>query len=426
MALDIATPRSRRALLAATAGSLGAFVAQALGRPAPAAAANGNSVILGSSTNTATLATEITSSSNLVTLWAVNTTTGRAFMAESDSGIGVLSHSNSNIAVYGTSSSSVGVYGASSTSVGVSAAAYATNKPAVLGNSRGNGPGVYGFSGGSSTTPPSAAAKTGVYGEADQDAAAYGVIGVSGPGTGVYGKVTGSSGRYAVRGWSAASVYPAILGQAAGNSTGVHGHSGSIAGAVPAKVGVFGTASQDAAAVGVIGQSGAGVGVRGTSATNDGVQGKSAIVSKSGVWGDNTAGGYGVAGSCGGDASTAAIWGNNYGGMGGVGVKGSTGAGTAIYGFSGTGAIPLPPFDTGVYGRCNAGHGVHGRSDTGYGGYFEGPVHTTRWYELAEIATPANPLANRARVFVRDNGSSKTQLCVKFPNGTVRILATEA
>jgi hypothetical protein len=52
-------------------------------------------------------------------------------------------------------------------------------------------------------------------------------------------------------------------------------------------------------------------------------------------------------------------------------------------------------------------------------------VYTTKWYELGEVATPAAPGANKARLFVRDNGAGKTQLCVRFATGTVKVLATE-
>jgi hypothetical protein len=78
-----------------------------------------------------------------------------------------------------------------------------------------------------------------------------------------------------------------------------------------------------------------------------------------------------------------------------------------------------------VYGLSPLGVGVRGHSSSGYAGYFEGRVYTNKWYELGEVATPAAPLANRARLFVRDS-AGKTQLAVKFPNGTVRVLATEA
>jgi hypothetical protein len=68
---------------------------------------------------------------------------------------------------------------------------------------------------------------------------------------------------------------------------------------------------------------------------------------------------------------------------------------------------------------------VHGKSSTGFGGYFEGPVLSSKFYELVEISTPATPTANHARLFIKDNGLGKTQLCVRFANGTVKVLVTE-
>lgn len=50
----------------------------------------------------------------------------------------------------------------------------------------------------------------------------------------------------------------------------------------------------------------------------------------------------------------------------------------------------------------------------------------TRHVEMAEIAAdPAAPAANKGRWYFKDNGSGKTQLCVRFNTGVVQILATE-
>lgn len=47
-------------------------------------------------------------------------------------------------------------------------------------------------------------------------------------------------------------------------------------------------------------------------------------------------------------------------------------------------------------------------------------------FEIVELAAdPAAPSANRARFFARDNGSGKTQFCVRFPSGAVQVIATE-
>lgn len=46
--------------------------------------------------------------------------------------------------------------------------------------------------------------------------------------------------------------------------------------------------------------------------------------------------------------------------------------------------------------------------------------------ELTELAAdPAAGASNTARLYSRDNGSGKTQLCVLFPTGAVQVLATE-
>lgn len=46
--------------------------------------------------------------------------------------------------------------------------------------------------------------------------------------------------------------------------------------------------------------------------------------------------------------------------------------------------------------------------------------------ESVEMAAdPAAPAANAGRMYYRDNGSGKTQLCVRFATGAVQVLATE-
>lgn len=45
--------------------------------------------------------------------------------------------------------------------------------------------------------------------------------------------------------------------------------------------------------------------------------------------------------------------------------------------------------------------------------------------ELPEISDPSAPTSNNGRLYVRDNGSGKTQLFVRFPTGAVQVIATE-
>ena len=80
---------------------------------------------------------------------------------------------------------------------------------------------------------------------------------------------------------------------------------------------------------------------------------------------------------------------------------------TGVLGFSSgleADALPSPKAKTGVHGVANqdghsvgvrgdssAGHAIHGKTSTGYGGYFEGKVYTTTWYELTEIEHAQQP-----------------------------------
>lgn len=44
---------------------------------------------------------------------------------------------------------------------------------------------------------------------------------------------------------------------------------------------------------------------------------------------------------------------------------------------------------------------------------------------LVELAADPATQGDRARLFARDNGAGKTQLCVRFPTGVAVVLATE-
>jgi hypothetical protein len=49
----------------------------------------------------------------------------------------------------------------------------------------------------------------------------------------------------------------------------------------------------------------------------------------------------------------------------------------------------------------------------------------SNFIEFGEIADPSAPVVNKGRLYVKDNGSGKSQLAVRFPSGAVQILATE-
>lgn len=77
----------------------------------------------------------------------------------------------------------------------------------------------------------------------------------------------------------------------------------------------------------------------------------------------------------------------------------------------------------GVRGLSQFGAGVAGWSEFGYAGYFDGKAFAAS-LDMPESA-PGAPASNQARLFVRDNGSGKTQLCVQFATGSPIVLATE-
>ena len=153
------------------------------------------------------------------------------------------------------------------------------------------------------------------------------------------------------------------------------------------------------------------------------------------LWGDVPSG-TGILGSSANGAGVGAIGGSSTRGA----LEGrSNGNATGVFGFSGSGNGPAVRAKTGVYGyaaqdssalgvtgETTAGHGVHGIATTGYAGYFAGKVYTTKWYEMTEVTVPAAPSANRARLFVKVNGSGLTQLCVRFNTGTIKVLATQS
>ena len=47
------------------------------------------------------------------------------------------------------------------------------------------------------------------------------------------------------------------------------------------------------------------------------------------------------------------------------------------------------------------------------------------YFDFSEVAAPDAPASNTGRLFVRDNGSGKSQLCVRFPTGAIQVVATE-
>jgi hypothetical protein len=101
-------------------------------------------------------------------------------------------------------------------------------------------------------------------------------------------------------------------------------------------------------------------------------------------------------------------------------IRASSDAKTAVEGRSLSGA--------GLYGASHFGDGVVGRhsSGPGWAGRFHGNVLIHGNCTLVERpSAPSAPVADQAQLFLRDNGSGKSELCVQFASGPVQVLATE-
>jgi hypothetical protein len=159
--IETATPRSRRAVLAASAGGLAALAAGALGGAVPVRAANGDVVHVGDDLS-GTSFTRITNTAGGPALAGVGATFGTGVEGDSASGAGVNGHSGSGTGVYGTGP------------IGVS------------GQSGGGGTGVVGFTGTTTPTPP---LNTGIYGESQTGGAGgRGLTGFCSTGIGLLGQ----------------------------------------------------------------------------------------------------------------------------------------------------------------------------------------------------------------------------------------------
>jgi hypothetical protein len=211
---------------------------------------------------------------------------------------------------------------------------------------------------------------------------------------------------------------------------GVLGTSSSFFGVRGSSSSSYGVSGISSSSYGVYGSSTSGTGVGGSSDSLTGVRGDSG--SGFGVWGDSDSG-FGVYGT---STSSYGVHGTSSSRYGVIGTSSasdrpailgrSNGNSTGILGSSG--GTPAAKAKTGVYGYAaqdSTSKGLYGESPAGYAGYFAGKVYTTKWYELTEVNPPAAPGTNRARLFLRDNGNGKTQLCVRFHTETVKVLAVQ-
>ena len=187
--------------------------------------------------------------------------------------------------------------------------------------------------------------------------------------------------------------------QASGATRGVYGRTDSPNG--------FGVQARSAGATGT------GAAVQAIGVNNHGVDATTDEGTRTAVRGINTGvGGVAVAGS------TA---------TGGIGVVGSSSDGVGVWGTSATSAGVHGSSITGIAVEgisSSSGTGVFGSSTFGYAGSFTGHVRVSQYLDIAEMAEPATPSANTARLFVRDSGG-KTQVCAKFSDGSIVVIAAQ-
>jgi hypothetical protein len=170
-----------------------------VGRATPVRA-EGENIQIGTEYDSATSLTRISNVATGDDVFAASSASGgTALSGQSDTGMGVYGSAARGIGVYGggTGTFSVGVMGVSQEVVGVRGFGYAQDWPAIDGINRADGTGVIGFStAGFADVPAIAKPKTGVYGQAQQDAGSRGVWGRSNAGQGVRGQATSGSGVY--------------------------------------------------------------------------------------------------------------------------------------------------------------------------------------------------------------------------------------
>lgn len=111
------------------------------------------------------------------------------------------------------------------------------------------------------------------------------------------------------------------------------------------------------------------------------------------------------------DQQVVGFYAGRNGGTSGHSVLVNTNSADGCVGFSGSAA--------------NMGDVAIGRADTALLKLVNAPANEGAGIEFTEMSAPAAGASNSARVFCRDNGSGKTQLCVRFATGAIQVIATE-
>ena len=214
MALDVEKPKTRRAILAAGLGGLGAVAVQALSHPSPAEAVTNGNVQLGhgplDSDNDAATETRVNLTGSGLVAFSAFQMTG--------TGVGLWGQTTSGVAVKGIATTSgIGLKGESTDGPGVNATSVDAIPSDFLSTSHRTG--VMGFAGdqGNAATNTD---ETGVYGYSDTSNQSTGVIGHSNQGLGVLG--VGAIGVVGAGSWG-------VLGDVGPTQIGVYGNSGASA-----------------------------------------------------------------------------------------------------------------------------------------------------------------------------------------------------
>jgi hypothetical protein len=185
-----------------------------------------------------------------------------------------------------------------------------------------------------------------------------------------------------------------ILGE---GKNGVHGRSRS-----PTDSGVWG--ENTSSGFGVAGSSVSGEGVLGQGGTN-GVHGQSGSPTDSGVWGENTGavfGGVPRSSGLGGKPSVVGVWGTTVQ----PGSTADSADGILGEGKNGVHGRSRSPTDSGVWGEnTRGGVGVAGSSATGYGGQFTGGFAQLYLTPSATTGIPTSGNHKRGEFFVDSKGS---------------------
>ncbi len=230
----------------------------------------------------------------------------------SSSGYGIFGNNASTgggVGVYGTATSGISIYGYANSvgSIGVegsNAATTGAGEGVVGGSASASGYGVYGTNT-STGTAGSSGAGSGVFGTTTvvSGAGVYGTASATSS-NGVYGVATGPA-PWGVVGTAVSGSGGGVQGLANNGGTGVYGTSDSGDGVFAGSTsgwGVYGTTTSGQSAV---------RGVPTNGAYSNGVWGSSSNSGASGVYGDNSSHGYGVAGRVSPSGAGDAIYGDN-------------------------------------------------------------------------------------------------------------------